>query len=479
MSSLFLWELGTPMVYFLWIVVFAAQVAVAEINRRWTWTVFAIWTVGGIALMPYAAIHGTPMVGWFPFGKYAIMIATATMTGFLLWYGKRNPEKAHRYAIWFGVALWIGLALNIMEANIRDLTIFAEKDTYLACAADPACLKSINDSHAGIDMINGLPESRGVAGAVGSPEWYRGVAENFRASGVGIDPATGFRTIGGYWNIITAIAGLLNIITITGLGKIFITSNPEKKTKGLIWVDMVWPWVVAYDLWNHAFLYNSLSDYTWYCTLALLLACTIPAFTWAKGQWIWFRCFTLVFWIAMNNLLPEVLVPPGAMTNFSTMNPTANAVCAWAALLANVALFIYWIHKIRTTGRNPLRDPLYAELGEFRTIMREHADERDKYFVVDTIRETPAELGFEPKSPTPPADGWVGNMPWWKSDKRFPKPRTPLSADPVLVAKGVAPDPTWDVVPAAPGARSGGEKPSAQIPAAPDDAGAKPPAAAR
>ena len=52
---------------------------------------------------------------------------------------------------------------------------------------------------------------------------------------------------------------------------------------GLIWVDMVWPWVIAYDLWNHAFLYNSLADYTWYWTLALLLACTIPAFTWAEG----------------------------------------------------------------------------------------------------------------------------------------------------------------------------------------------------
>ena len=59
--------------------------------------------------------------------------------------------------------------------------------------------------------------------------------------------------------------------------------------RGLVWVDMVWPWVIAYDLWNHAFLYNSLADYTWYCTLALLLACAIPAFTWAKGQWIWFR----------------------------------------------------------------------------------------------------------------------------------------------------------------------------------------------
>lgn len=445
MSSLFLWEIGTPTVYLLWIIVFLAQVIVAEINRRWNWTVFAMWTIGGIALMPYAALHGTPMVGWFPFGKYVIMVATATMTGYLLWYGKRNPLKAHRYAVWFGVALWVGLAMNIMEANIRDVTIYFHAEEYLRCAADPQCLKAINDAHVGIDMINGLPETRGVSEAVGTDGWYAAVAANFAAAGVGIDPETGFRTIGGYWNLITAVAGVLNIITITGLGKIFITSNANQKVRGLIWVDMVWPWVIAYDLWNHAFLYNALSDYTWYCTLALLLACTIPAFTWAKGQWIWFRCFTLMFWIAANNLLPEFLVPPSAMTNFSTMNPVANQVCAWAALVSNVALFGYWLYKIVRTKRNPLTNALYFELGEFKSIMREHADDADKYFVTDMIRQTPTELGYQPEATTPPLDGWVGTMPWWHKDHRYPKLRTPLAADPALVDKGIESDPSWDV----------------------------------
>gem|GEM_PF-481697 len=327
MDSLFLWELGTPKVYLIWLLVLAAQIAVAEINRRWNWTIFAVWTVGGIALMPYAWIHGTPMVGWFPFGKYAIMILTATMTGTVLVYAKRNPVKAHKYAIWLGVALWIGLAVNIMEANIRDLTIYFNADSYYACGADWQCLKGVNDAHT-IDMIAGLPEARGVSAELHSQQWYQEVAANLAERHVGIDPETGFRTIGGYWNLLSAAAGLLNIITITGLGKIIVTSPGKRSVRGLIWVDMVWPWVIAYDLWNHAFLYNSLADYTWYCTLALLLACTIPAFTWAKGQWIWFRCFTLVFWISMNTLLPEVLVPPSDIFNFATMDPRADTTRA-------------------------------------------------------------------------------------------------------------------------------------------------------
>ena len=441
---MFLWEIGPWTVYVIWLVAFVAQVAVAEINRRWNWTIFAFWTIGGIALMPYAAIHGTPMVGWFPFGKYVIMVATATMTGALLVYGKRHPTKARRYAFWLGVALWIGLAANIMEANIRDVTIFMHANDYYACAADWQCLKGINESRT-IDMIAGLPETRGVTAPLHSTEWYQAVAANFQANQVGIDPATGFRTIGGYWNIMSAVAGLLNIITITGLGKIIVSSKPGKKVKGLIWVDMVWPWIIAYDLWNHAFLYNALADYTWYCTLALLLACTIPAFWWAKGQWIWFRCFTLMFWIAANNLLPEFLVPPSAMTNFATMNPAANIVSSGLALAFNVALFGYWAWKIATTKRNPLVDPVFAELGAFRRVVVEEFDEADKYFVCDMIKPTPTQLGFEPQSDRPPVDGHVGWLPWWKTDKRYPKARTPLSADPGLVAKGVTSDERWDV----------------------------------
>lgn len=76
MDSLFLWEVGPLRVWIIWIVVFVAQIAIAEINRRWNWTIFALWTVGGVLMMPYAAIVGEPVFGWFPFGKYVLMVLT-------------------------------------------------------------------------------------------------------------------------------------------------------------------------------------------------------------------------------------------------------------------------------------------------------------------------------------------------------------------------------------------------------------------
>ena len=75
--------------------------------------------------------------------------------------------------------------------------------------------------------------------------------------------------------------------------------------------------------------------------------------------------------------------------------------------------------------RNPITGVLYCELAEFRTIVREHCDDKDKYFLVDRIPETPVQLGFEPDSPTPPADGYRAWMPWWRGeDRRHPSKRS-------------------------------------------------------
>lgn len=50
------------------------------------------------------------------------------------------------------------------------------------------------------------------------------------------------------------------------------------------WLDKIWPWIIACDLWNFAYDYNCIADHSFYCGLALLLSCTMPAF-WIKIGW--------------------------------------------------------------------------------------------------------------------------------------------------------------------------------------------------
>ena len=60
----FLWEVGPVWVYLFWILIFVLQMLVAEMHRRWTWTAFALWTVGGVLAIPYVIIHGVPTVSY-------------------------------------------------------------------------------------------------------------------------------------------------------------------------------------------------------------------------------------------------------------------------------------------------------------------------------------------------------------------------------------------------------------------------------
>ncbi|MFQ9742542.1 MAG: DUF5692 family protein [Slackia sp.] len=116
-------------------------------------------------------------------------------------------------------------------------------------------------------------------------------------------------TMSGPWNVMNGIAGILNIVTICGWFGIIISKD---KTRDMIWPDMIWAWVIAYDFWNFAYTYNCISDHSAYCGLALLLSCTIPTFFIKRGAWLQHRARTLALWIMFVMTVPQfadVLAP--------------------------------------------------------------------------------------------------------------------------------------------------------------------------
>ena len=174
----------------------------------------------------------------------------------------------------------------------------------------------------------------------------------------------GMTYIGGSWNIINAIAGILSILTISGWFGIIISTD---KQKDMIWPDMLWFWIIAYDLWNFAYLYNCVTDRALYGGAALLLAATIPAFFIKKGAWLQHRAQTLGFWMMLVMCFPEFFTA-GKFAVASTHNPTAYMVVSVIALAANAGVAIYQIATIIKLKRNPLKDELYTELKSYKEI---------------------------------------------------------------------------------------------------------------
>ena len=87
---------------------------------------------------------------------------------------------------------------------------------------------------------------------------------------------------GGWWNVLNGLAGILNIFCMTGWWGIY----SSKDKKDMLWPDMIWVYVLAYDIWNFQYTYLNLPTHSWYCGLALLLAPTFAAALWNKGGWI-------------------------------------------------------------------------------------------------------------------------------------------------------------------------------------------------
>jgi len=174
----------------------------------------------------------------------------------------------------------------------------------------------------------------------------------------------GIFTIGGPWNIFNGIAGLINIITITGWMGIFIGKDNKKD---MLWPDMLWFWIIAYDLWNFAYVYNCVSDHAFYAGAALLVSCTIPAFFFKKGAWLQHRAQTLGFWMMFVMTFPS-FVDTSMFAVKSSHNITALWVVSILAFVANVAVLVYEIVKIVKTKRNPLKEEMYTDLKEYKQV---------------------------------------------------------------------------------------------------------------
>jgi hypothetical protein len=296
----------------IWFFVLFALMAFNEFSRTTKWGGIVLFIILPIVLTifvwPTTAAPGNEYGTGTWFNWVKTYSALAGCLGFMaLRYYPSLAKK--KWALWFPPGI---LALNILEACIRDFQVF----TYGA--------------------------------------WDGAYIDNLWV-------------MSGPWNIMNGIAGLLNIIVICGWAGIYISKD---KSKDMIWPDMIWAWIIAYDLWNFAYTYNAISDHSFYSGAALLLACTIPTFFIKKGAWLQHRAHTLALWIMFVMTIPSFAdrIAPVPTTH----NPTAFFIVSLISLLANIALVAYQFNRIRKYKLNPLKDEIYAETNSYKQVLEEN-----------------------------------------------------------------------------------------------------------
>ncbi len=169
---------------------------------------------------------------------------------------------------------------------------------------------------------------------------------------------------GGGYNILNAVAGILNIITLCGFVGITVS---KKKHKDMLWPDMMWFWIIAYDVWNFTYTLNW-GD-TVYSGIALLLSCTIPSLIWNKGAWLQNRASTLG--IFMTAAMCDVSYPVDFPNLFPRPEIHTAGVYWTAAILSlaiNVAVLVYQAYVVYKTKKNPYTSEIYTDTKAYKEV---------------------------------------------------------------------------------------------------------------
>ena len=325
-----------------WILVFACLVLANEIARRTKVGGMLCFVVLPIILTVYfiaiyvSAAAGAEwalnnntyvhMTSWFHYAK--LYAATAGCIGFMMLKYKWGVGKTQ----WFKAFPFVIVAINILIAVCSDFE------------------SAIRGAHA-------LAET-------GTSWWLS---------------SEGVWLYGGWWNVLNGLAGIINILCMTGWWGIY----SSKKKDDMLWPDMTWMFILAYDVWNFQYTYLNLPTHSWYCGVALLLAPTFAAAFWNKGGWIQNRANTLALWCMFAQVLPlfqdqgKFAVIPrlyadgfmDAATHPTAADPTAQGVISVLSIVVNVVVFAAIIKRSMKLKKNPYKDEIWKGTKDYEEAM--------------------------------------------------------------------------------------------------------------
>lgn len=326
-----------------WLMVFVGLILANEFARRTKWggiacflvlpvglTIYFISIYVGAAMGAQWALNNPTYIymnSWFHYFK--LYAATLGCIGFMMLKYKWSIGKTD----WFKVFPFLIVAANILIAVVSDF-------------------------------------ESGIKGALSPDGWWLS-SENVWL-------------YGGWWNWLNGAAGIINIFCMTGWWGIYVS----KDKKDMLWPDMIWLYILAYDVWNFQYTYLNLPTHTWYCGLALLLAPTVANALWNKGGWIQNRANTLALWCMFAQVFPlfqdrsifttlPVLYADGFMDAAirpTLVNPVPQGVISIASLAINVLALALIIKRSKEQKKNPYKQEIFTDTKDFQLAMARAED---------------------------------------------------------------------------------------------------------
>lgn len=294
------------------VAVISSIILITELSRRFKFLAIALYivlpVVLGITVWKTTAVRGKG--DWFPIIK--TVSALAGVIGFMaIRYCKKIHNK--KWPLAFPALI---LGINILEAIYREYQIFT----------------------------------------------------NFNGANQTFDAAQGLTMHGGVWNIINGVAGILLILTMTGMLGIKVSKD---KTKDMIWTDQLWFWIMAYNFWNLSYCYNAISERAAYAGLSLLVASSVMEFVFKKGAWLQHRATTLAIFAMFSVTFSNYAQNPAFQIK-STLKPEPMVALSIISLVINGAVFAFMLYKSVKAKKCPYTNDIYTDMKTYQKVLRKN-----------------------------------------------------------------------------------------------------------
>ncbi|MEE2023553.1 MULTISPECIES: DUF5692 family protein [Alkalimonas] len=291
----------------MWLVVLCTLMGLNELIRASKWASLGLFIGLPILLTPVWLYMDSDVTSWFTWVK-----VYSALAGSIIYLVIRFTDY-HKKHPWYLTLVPAILAINIAEAVLREFQV-------------------------------------GIAG-------FSGIVD-------------GMQYISGGWNYVNGVAGILNILLICGWFGIFAYRG---KRAGGMRYDMLWPdqtrlWVIAYGVWNIAYVYSCAPGNAFYSGVALNIAATIPALLWAKGTWMQNRAATLSFWMMWVMTFPYFFAIGSTFNVAPSYNPAANWSLAILSLALNIVLAVWQVRRIIKNRANPLKDEIFPDQADYQLV---------------------------------------------------------------------------------------------------------------
>ncbi|ERJ13276.1 DUF5692 family protein [Haloplasma contractile] len=174
------------------------------------------------------------------------------------------------------------------------------------------------------------------------------------------DPS-GVVVLGGLWNIMNGVAGILTIVTLTGFVGITVSRD---KSRDMIWPDMTWMYIIGYTLWNFTYVYNCISTRSMYAGFGILTAALIAEYVFKRGAWLQHRAQILTLY-ALFSLSIDY-----QKSEYFQVIPTYSEhvlyMISIISLVFNIGVFVYMMSTITKYKKNPLKEEIYTHTSYYK-----------------------------------------------------------------------------------------------------------------